>query len=90
MPEIFENEKNRMNEPPPEMSGTAEESLRAAEGLSAGPEMNNHPTEVVHPREPTGRHATDDWKKNRVKSTSGGNTDAESREPEQRPESKDV
>lgn len=90
MPEIFENEKNRTGEPQPEMSGTAEESLRAAEGLSAGPEMNNHPTEVVHPREPTGRHATDDWKKNRAKPTGGESTDAKSEEPEQRPESGDV
>jgi hypothetical protein len=48
-----------------EMSGDAAESFRAAEGLSAGPEMNTHGTANPHPREPTGRHATDDWKRNK-------------------------
>ncbi len=48
-----------------EMSGTAEASLKAAEGLSVGPELNTHPTEIPFPKDETGRHATDDWKKNK-------------------------
>jgi hypothetical protein len=60
-----QSDGSRRDERTTEMSGTAEASFKAAEGFSVGPELNTHPTEIPFPKDETGRHATDDWKKNK-------------------------